>query len=252
MIKDLPSNDGCFTPEFIKFVRSEHEYSKFNSGKIYNTSRVIEGPFLDLLSKEQINKGKKQWALGPFNPITISGPTQQRHYSLIWLDKQVPKSVIFVSFGTTTSFSYEQIKEIAIGLEQSQQKFIWVLRDADKENVFLDDFTKKIELPKGWIFESLWLEFMHGEYVNGSSFSRMANAKILEVGLVVKDWAQRDELVTFDRIEKVVRILMASKEGEEMRKRAKDLSLGVKNAVEENGVTKNEFDAFIAHITKAI
>ncbi|KAH0689436.1 hypothetical protein KY289_016794 [Solanum tuberosum] len=76
--------------------------------------------------------------------------------------------------------------------------------------------------------------------------------KILEVGLVVKDWAQRNELVTFDRIEKVVRILMASKEGEEMRKRAKDLSLGVKNAVEENGVTKNEFDAFIAHITKAI
>uniref|UniRef100_A0A3Q7GBZ8 Uncharacterized protein n=1 Tax=Solanum lycopersicum TaxID=4081 RepID=A0A3Q7GBZ8_SOLLC len=69
------------------------ECSKFNSGKIYNTSRVIEGK-------------KKQWTLGPFNPITLS-PTQQRHCSLIWLDKQVPKSVIFVSFGTTTSFSYE-------------------------------------------------------------------------------------------------------------------------------------------------
>ena len=42
--------------------------------------------------------------------------------------------------------------------------------------------------------------------------------KILEVGLVVKDLAQQDELVTLDRMEKVVRILMESKEGEEMRK----------------------------------
>ncbi|XP_049368926.1 zeatin O-glucosyltransferase-like [Solanum verrucosum] len=291
MIKDLPSNDGCFTPEFTKFVQSEHEYSKFNSGKIYNTSRVIEGPFLDLLSKEQINKDKKQWALGPFNPITISGPTQQRHYSLIWLDKQVPKSVIFVSFGTTTSFSYEQIKEIAIGLEQSQQKFIWVLRDADKENVFSQDFTKKIELPKGFedrvkdrgIVVRDWapqLEILAhnstGGFLSHCGWNSCMESismgvplvawpmhsdqprntvlitKILEVGLVVKDWAQRDELVTFDRIEKVVRILMASKEGEEMRKRAKELSFGVKNAVGENGVTKNEFDAFIAHITRAI
>ncbi|KAH0686052.1 hypothetical protein KY285_016595 [Solanum tuberosum] len=203
MIKDLPSNDGCFTPEFTKFVRSEHEYR----------------------------------------------------------------------------------------LEQSQQNFIWVLRDADKENVFLDDFTKKIKLPKGFeervkergIVVRDWapqLEILAhnstGGFLSHCGWNSCMESismgvplaawpmhsdqprntvlitKILEVGLVAKDWTQRDELVTFDRIEKVVRILMASKEGEEMRKRAKELSLGVKNAVEENGVTKNEFDAFIAHITRAI
>ncbi|XP_055807812.1 zeatin O-glucosyltransferase-like [Solanum dulcamara] len=291
IIKDLPSIEGCFTPEFSKFVRSEHEYSKFNSGKIYNTSRVVEGPFLDLLSKEQINKGKKQWALGPFNPITISGPTQQRHKSLTWLDKQVPRSVIFVSFGTTTSFSYEQIKEIAIGLEQSQQKFIWVLRDADKEDVFSKDFTKKIQLPKGFeervkergIVVRDWapqLEILAhtstGGFLSHCGWNSCMESismgvplaawpmhsdqprntvlitKILKVGIVIKDWARRDELITSDGIEKVVSILMASQEGEEMRKRAQELSFGVKKAVGENGVTKNEFDSFIAHITRAI
>lgn len=65
MIKDLPSIEGCFTPEFNKFVRSQHEYSEFNSGKIYNTSRVFEGQFLDLLSKEQIDKGKKTMGSWP-------------------------------------------------------------------------------------------------------------------------------------------------------------------------------------------
>ncbi|KAM3288716.1 zeatin O-glucosyltransferase-like [Capsicum chacoense] len=295
MIKDLPSIDGCFSPEFNTFVRSEHEYSKFNSGKIYNTSRVIEGHFLDLLSKEQINKGKKQWALGPFNPITILGSTvqqpQQRHKSLTWLDKQVAKSVIFVSFGTTTSFSHEQINEIAMGLEQSQQKFIWVLRGADKENAFSEDVMERIELPKGFeekvrdrgIVVTDWapqLEILAHSSTGGflshcgwnscmESISmgvplatwpmhsdQPRNAvlitKILKIGLVIKDWAQRDELVLSNKIEKVVTTLMASKEGEVMRKRAQELSFVVKKAVGENGVTKNEFDSFIAHITRGI
>ncbi|XP_059295771.1 zeatin O-glucosyltransferase-like [Lycium ferocissimum] len=291
MIKDLPSNEGCFSPEFEKFVKSEHEYSKFSSGKIYNTSRVFEGPFLDYLSKEQINKGKKQWALGPFNPVSISGSIQPRHKSLTWLDKQGPKSVIFVSFGTTTSFSDEQIKEIAIGLEQSQQKFIWVLRDADKENVFSKDFTKKIELPKGFeervkengLVVRDWapqLEILAhtstGGFLSHCGWNSCMESismgvplvawpmhsdqprntvlitKILKVGSVIKDWARRDELVKSSKIEKVVRILMASEEGEEIRKRAEELSFGVKKAVGEGGVTKDEFDSFIAHITRGI
>ncbi|CAN4109143.1 unnamed protein product [Withania somnifera] len=281
--------ESCFSPEFNKFIQSEHEYSKFNCGKIYNTSRVIEGHFLDLLTKEQINKGKKQWALGPFNPIAISGPTQ--HKSLTWLDKQVPKSVIFVSFGTTTSFSDEQIKEIAIGLEESQQKFIWVLRGADKENVFLEDSAKKMELPKGYeervkergIVVRDWapqLEILAhsstGGFLSHCGWNSCMESismgvplatwpmhsdqprntvlitKILKIGLVMKDWNQRDELVASHKIEKVVKILMASQEGEEMRKRAQELSFGVKKDVGEGGVTKNEFDSFIAHITRAV
>ncbi|CAN4118475.1 unnamed protein product [Withania somnifera] len=269
----------CFTPEFNKFVQSEHKYSKLNSGKIYNTSRVFEGPFLDLLWKEQINKGKKQWALGPFNPIAISGPNQQRHKSLTWLDKQVAKSVIFVSFGTTTSFSDEQIKEIAIGLEQSQQKFIWVLRDADKENVFSKDFAEKIKLPEGYeervrergVVVRDWapqLEILAHTSTGGISMgvplaawpmhsdqprNTVLITKILKVGLVIKDWApDQEELVASNKIEKVVRTLMASQEGEEMTKRVQELSFGVKKAMGEGGVTKNEFDSFIAHITRAI
>ncbi|XP_060177439.1 zeatin O-glucosyltransferase-like isoform X2 [Lycium barbarum] len=291
MLENLPSLEGCFSPEFEKFVKSEHEYSKFSSGKIYNTSRVFEGPFLDYLSKEQISKGKQQWALGPFNPVSISGSIQQRHKSLTWLDKQGPKSVIFVSFGTTTSFSDEQIKEIAIGLEQSQQKFIWVLRDADKENVFSKDFTKKIELPKGFeervkergIVVRDWapqLEILAhtstGGFLSHCGWNSCMESismgvplaawpmhsdqprntvlitKILKVGSVIKDWARRDELVKSSKIEKVVRILMASQEGEEMRKRAEELSVGVNKAVGEGGVTKDGFDSFIAHITRGI
>lgn len=43
-----------------------------------------------------------------------------------WLDKQDPKTVLHFSFGTTTTMSDEQIRELATGLEKSKQKFIWV------------------------------------------------------------------------------------------------------------------------------
>ncbi|XVF17838.1 hypothetical protein REPUB_Repub10bG0159200 [Reevesia pubescens] len=45
-----------------------------------------------------------------------------------WLDKQPVESVIYVSFGSGGTLSAKQIIELAWGLEQSQQKFIWVVR----------------------------------------------------------------------------------------------------------------------------
>nr|XP_016508130.1 PREDICTED: zeatin O-glucosyltransferase-like [Nicotiana tabacum] len=292
ILKDLPSLEGCFSSDFERFLKTEYEYMKFNSGKIYNTCRVIESPFLDLLSKEQINGNKKQWALGPFNPVTLSGTKKgsniRSHKCLLWLDKQEPNSVLYVSFGTTTSFSDEQIKEMAIGLEQSKQKFIWVLRDADKGNVFTKDL-RQIELPKGFedrvkekaIVIRDWapqLEILSHSSIGGfmchcgwnscmESISMgvpivawpmhsdqprntVLITKILKVGLVVKEWARRQEIVTSNMVQKAVEKLMASKEGDEMRNRAKDLSAALRKSVAVGGVKRMELDSFISHITR--
>ncbi|KAG5552464.1 hypothetical protein RHGRI_010518 [Rhododendron griersonianum] len=93
------------------------------------------------------SRNKKIWAVGPLNHGKKS-ESNSRHKCLEWLDKQVPKSVLYVSFGTTTSMTDEQIKELAMGLEQSKQKFIWILRDADKGDNFAGD-VKRAQLPEG-------------------------------------------------------------------------------------------------------
>ena len=72
------------------------------------------------------------------------------HFCLEWLDQQAENSVVYVSFGTTTAFTDEQIRELALGLEQSGQKFIWVLRDADKGDVFDGEGVRRPELPQGY------------------------------------------------------------------------------------------------------
>ncbi|XP_047962842.1 hydroquinone glucosyltransferase-like [Salvia hispanica] len=47
---------------------------------------------------------------------------------LKWLDNQPRNSVLFVSFGSGGTLSVEQITELAVGLEISEQRFLWVVR----------------------------------------------------------------------------------------------------------------------------
>lgn len=141
ILQQLPSLEGCLSPESMDFWNKQEIHLKNSSGELYNTSRAIEGHYVDLVQQFQVDK--KHWAIGPFNPVDIlEKPDQQRHESLIWLDNQAPNSVIYVSFGTTTCLTDEQIHAIAVGLENSGQNFIWVLRDADKGDIFTGDVRR--------------------------------------------------------------------------------------------------------------
>ncbi|GFP90964.1 zeatin o-glucosyltransferase [Phtheirospermum japonicum] len=295
ILGNLPSPEGCFTPEFKRFVRAQHEYAKLSSGRVYNTCRVLERPFMELLEKPDISGGKKQWALGPFNPVekTESGRELKKGSCLKWLDGLGPNSVILVSFGTTTTLSEKQIQELAMGLERSEQSFIWVLRDADRgDDVILNgnDVIKKVNiLPEGFeervrergIVVRDWapqLEIL-GHFAVGGFMSHCGwnscmesismgvpiaawpmhsdqpkNAvlvtEILRIGLLVRDWGRRDEILKASNIESGVRRLMASQEGAEARKRAAELSAAVREAMATGGSAQLEFDSFISHITR--
>lgn len=294
ILRDLPSLEGCFSPEFECFLKAQYDFLKFNSGRIYNTCRALEGPFLELLSREEISGKKKQWAFGPFNPVQLSNGTsksthQQRHKCLAWLDNQTKNSVIFVSFGTTTSFSDEQVREIATGLEKSEQKFVWVLRDADKADIFSKEH-RKMELPRGFeervrkrglvvrdwapqlevlahcstggflshcgwnsCMESISMGVPMAAWPMHSDQPRntVLITKVLRIGIVVKDWARRDQIVTSSTVEQAVKRLMATEEGERMRQRAADFGCAMRKAVADGGVSRMELDGFVDHITRS-
>ncbi|KAG5552467.1 hypothetical protein RHGRI_010521 [Rhododendron griersonianum] len=185
-LKGLPSLEGISTPEFLNLISLQYDFLSLGVGIIFNSCGSIEGTYIDLLAKEMNSRNKKIWAVGPLNHGKTSDrrESNSRHKCLEWLDKQVPKSVLYVSFGTTTSMADEQIKELAIGLEQSKQKFIWILRDADKGDIFAGDS------------------------------------------------------------------LMASKEGDETRKRVEEIGGATRQAVEEGGISRLELYSLIAHITR--
>ncbi|GFP83141.1 hydroquinone glucosyltransferase [Phtheirospermum japonicum] len=67
----------------------------------------------------------------PVGPLIRTGPeaeSDQGPEILKWLNDQPQKSVIYVSFGSGGTLSLEQITELALGLEMSGHKFLWVVR----------------------------------------------------------------------------------------------------------------------------
>ncbi|KAK6124716.1 hypothetical protein DH2020_041540 [Rehmannia glutinosa] len=253
---------------------------------------VIEPLYLDLIEKQKAVGAEKIWALGPLNPVSLpeKRDSETQHKCLDWLDKQEPDSVIFISFGTTISFSDQEIKEIAIGLERSFQKFLWVLRDADKGDVFTGDVRKLSEIlplgfeervkDKGMILTDwapqleILAHFATGGFMSHCGWNSCLESismgvpiatwpmhsdqprnavlitKGLRIGVEVVNWERRSENVSSDMVEKAVRKLMASEEGDEIRKSAKELGIAVKKSFMEGGDARKEFDAFIAHITR--
>ncbi|XP_057828000.2 7-deoxyloganetin glucosyltransferase-like [Cryptomeria japonica] len=75
---------------------------------------------------------------------------------LKWLDTQELSSVLYVSFGSIAVMSTEQLQELALGLEASQQPFLWVVRAdiADGQSAVLPEgFRERVnsrETLVGW------------------------------------------------------------------------------------------------------
>ncbi|KAF2294450.1 hypothetical protein GH714_011517 [Hevea brasiliensis] len=49
-------------------------------------------------------------------------------YCITWLDRQTPNSVIYVSLGSLASMAEKELAEMAWGLANSEQPFLWVIR----------------------------------------------------------------------------------------------------------------------------
>ncbi|KAG8071325.1 hypothetical protein GUJ93_ZPchr0006g45863 [Zizania palustris] len=139
--------DACATKEFVALAKrmGQERRRAPGAGMVVNTCRALEGEFLDVLAQSSSSDGHKLFAVGPLSPV-LSVPdsstwakseehTAPRHKCLSWLDKQPPSSVVYLSFGTTSTLRVEQVKELAAALRGSNQRFIWVLRDADRADM---------------------------------------------------------------------------------------------------------------------
>ncbi|KAG0493245.1 hypothetical protein HPP92_004239 [Vanilla planifolia] len=108
----------------------------------------------------QLAKDRKipVWLVGPLTRVG-SGSDCKKDAIFTWLDQQPIGSVLFVSFGSGGTLSFEQTQELALGLEMSKQRFLWVLHppfDADVSGLFFSiEEGKELDphkfLPSGFV-----------------------------------------------------------------------------------------------------
>ncbi|RDX75122.1 UDP-glucose iridoid glucosyltransferase [Mucuna pruriens] len=244
--KDLP----IFNSDIIQQQIAKTLAIRPSLGVIYNTVDCLEEESLYRL--QQVYK-VSFFPIGPLHMIaeeySSSSTFVEQDYSCIgWLNNQETKSVLYVSLGSIASWDEKELTEVACGLANSQQNFLWVIRPGTINDVSewvqsLKEEVKVAIAERGCIVK--WApqgEVLAHQAVGGfwshcgwnSTLESLCegvpimcqphfgdqrvNARLLShVWKVGLEWSN---VMKGDEIEGAVRRLMVNQEGKEMRQRA--------------------------------
>lgn len=159
-VKNILTADGILMntwhdlePKTIKAVSEQGILGRFTKGSVYSVGPLVRTVEPELKREENGN------------------------LILSWLDRQPAESVIYLSFGSGGTMSERQMRELAYGLELSQQRFVWVVRrpiEGDASAAFFErvDGSAVVDyLPEGFM------------------------TRTKEVGLCIPMWAPQAEIL---------------------------------------------------------
>ncbi|KAL1827510.1 hypothetical protein DCAR_0206661 [Daucus carota subsp. sativus] len=142
--KDLPvSRENMeVTLKLMDILRN----SKSSSALIINTLDCFEQlPLFQLRQHFQV----PIFGIGPLSRMASASSTsflEEEASCIAWLNTQAPKSVLYISKGSLAMSDEKELREIAWGLVNSEQPFLWVVRPG---SVSGSDWTES--LPQGFI-----------------------------------------------------------------------------------------------------
>jgi UDP:flavonoid glycosyltransferase YjiC (YdhE family) len=105
---------------------------------VFNSFQKLEP---DYVKHYQAMLGRRAWLVGPVALASMdmagrgaSALSPDEDSCLRWLDTKQPGSVVYVSFGTLTSFAPAELRELARGLDLSGKNFVWVVGRAGPDS----------------------------------------------------------------------------------------------------------------------
>ncbi|KAG6506397.1 hydroquinone glucosyltransferase-like [Zingiber officinale] len=139
--------------EVYKWILRHGRRYRDAEGIIANTFEAFEPDAAKVLKQGQ----PPLYLVGPLTQSRPAGAEEDAE-CLRWLDKQPVGSVLFVSFGSGGTLTTAQLAELALGLEMSGQRFLWVVRSpSDGGNASANYFTTQSKadpfpfLPAGFV-----------------------------------------------------------------------------------------------------
>ncbi|XP_073128814.1 baicalein 7-O-glucuronosyltransferase-like [Henckelia pumila] len=258
-----------------------------SDGILVNSFDALEPKAKEALVKDLCTPNSKStppvYFLGPLIPESNSKDGVTEHECLKWLDLQPPRSVIFLCFGRKGLFSAEQLKEMAVGLENSGHRFLWAVRspppsqeeDLDLDAILPQGFLERTR-NRGFVLKS-WApqkEVLRHDSVGGfvTHCGRSSALESVSFGVPMICWplyaeqklnrvfmveemkvALRldmadDGFVTAAELEKRIRELMESENGNGVRRRVADMKNAGKAAAENGGSSVVDLEKFMSAV----
>ncbi|KAJ4714798.1 Glycosyltransferase [Melia azedarach] len=140
----LPSNPIHFNKLMIKFVQNLGKVKWILGNSFNELEEDIVASLASLKPIIPIGPLVSQFVLGKEETVTAASLDKWRAEDscIEWLDERPPLSVIYISFGSITELSQNQMDSIAAALKNANRPFLWVIRPQEK---------KSTELPSGFL-----------------------------------------------------------------------------------------------------
>ncbi|KAK9742408.1 hypothetical protein RND81_03G170500 [Saponaria officinalis] len=270
-VKDLPEE------EHHDILAAVVKQTKASDGVICNTFEELESSSISKV--RQILSTVPVFPIGPMHKYSTPSKTSiwaQDETSISWLNTKAPGSVLYVSFGSVASMKKSDFLEIAWGLANSKQSFLWVVRaglstGSEASDLFPEGYLEIVHdrghivkwAPQlevlahpavgGFFTHSGWnstvesisegvpmicLPFLVDQAMNARYVS-----EVWKIGVLLEDGIRRDN------IEKGIRKLMVEVDGEEMRNRATTLKECATKSCMEGGSSFESLEALARYIS---
>ncbi|WMV40345.1 hypothetical protein MTR67_033730 [Solanum verrucosum] len=224
------------------------------------------GPTIPSMYLDKRLHDDKEYGLSIFKPMT--------NECLNWLNHQPISSVVYVSFGSLAKVEAEQMEELAWGLKNSNNNFLWVVRSTEKSKLpknFLEELTIEKGLVVSWCPQLQVLEHESTVcFLTHCGWNSTLEAISLGVPMVtmpqwtdqttnaklVKDvWeigvrAKQDEkgIVRREVIEECIKLVMEEEKGKLIRENAKKWKELARNVVDEGGSSDKNIEEFVSKL----
>ncbi|KAJ3699073.1 hypothetical protein LUZ61_002778 [Rhynchospora tenuis] len=232
-----------------------------SQGILVNSFIDIEQEYVKLF-ESFYKEGARAWLVGPLCMLAgnlLNEEISDEEGCLTWLDEREKnhESVLYVSFGTQTYVSNEQLDEVAHGLIGSGYPFIWAVRSKTwtPPQCLVPDISTRGKIVRGWVPQKQVLEHA----ATGAFLSHCGWNSVLEsiscgvpilcwpmiaeqplnekhvvdvLGAGVRIGAKRGEIVGREAVENGVKLVM---EDDKVREKAAMLQRATGEAVAEGG-----------------
>ncbi|XP_044471733.1 UDP-glucose iridoid glucosyltransferase-like [Mangifera indica] len=273
--KDLPSNTFDDLDDTLQLIDTLSNIGS-SSAIIWNTVDYLEQ---SSLVQYQQKFRVPNFSIGPMNKIASASSSslpEEDSSCISWLDKRGPNSVIYVSFGSIASVDAKALTEMAWGLANSKQPFLWVLRPdtvhgAEPIDWWLPEDFRETVGERGCIVNWAPQQEVLAHGAVGGFWSHCGWNSTIEsisegvpmicrpcfgdqkvntryIGHIWRTGFELENDLERGKIERAIKRLMVEKEGEEMRQKAAELKEKTEISIKKGGSSYNSLNKLVEHI----
>ncbi|EFH53763.1 predicted protein [Arabidopsis lyrata subsp. lyrata] len=257
--KDLPTSGVGPLDRLFELCR-EIVNKRTASAVIINTVKCLESSPLTRLQHEL---GIPVYALGPLH-ITVSaasGLLEEDRSCIEWLNKQKPRSVIYISLGSIVQMETKEVLEMAWGLSNSNQPFLWVIRPGSiAGSEWIESLPEEVNRVLGHLavggfwshcgWNSTLESIVEGVPMICRPFDGEQKLNVLSLESIWRIGFQVQSEVERGGVERAVKRLIVEEDGAKMRERALFLKENLKAAVRSGGSSYNALEEIVNYLKR--